>query len=68
MGDQLLTMAEVSARTALAKQTLYQLRIRGEGPPSFRLSGRVRVRESALNEWIAQSEAAEQARLARIAG
>jgi excisionase family DNA binding protein len=68
MCDQLLTMGEVAERTGIARQTLYQLRCRGEGPPTFRLGNVVRVRESALEQWISESEAAEQARLARIAG
>jgi excisionase family DNA binding protein len=65
--DQLLTLEEVSARTGLATQTLYQMRARGEGPASFRLGNRVRVRESALEAWLAEMEAAEADRLARIA-
>jgi predicted DNA-binding transcriptional regulator AlpA len=66
--DRLLTMQEVSARTGLAISTLYQLRQRGEGVACFRLRGRLRCRESALNEWLARAEAEEQARLNRLAG
>jgi excisionase family DNA binding protein len=64
--DRLLTLDEVAERTGLSRDTLYQMRHRGEGPASLRLSNRVRVKESALAAWLAQSEAAEQERLSRI--
>ena len=66
--DRLLTLNEVAELTGLAPQTLWRLRQRGEGPASFRLRNRVRYRESALEAWLAEQEAQEQARLARIAG
>jgi excisionase family DNA binding protein len=68
MSDQLLTLTEVSALTGLARSTLWQMRMRGQGPASFRLGNRVRVRESALEAWLAEQEAQEQTRLAQIAG
>lgn len=66
--DHLLTLEEVAERTGLAVNTLHPMRARGQGPASFRLSNRVRVRESALEAWLAAQEAQEQARLAQIAG
>ena len=66
MSDQLLTMNEVSKLTGLARSTLFQMRCGGAGPPSFKLSNRVRVRESALEAWLAEQEAQEAARLARL--
>ena len=68
MSDQLLTLTEVSKLTGLARSTLFQMRVQGRGPASFRIGNRVRIRESALNEWLAECEAEEQVRLARIAG
>jgi predicted DNA-binding transcriptional regulator AlpA len=68
LSDQLLTLNEVAARTGFALNSLHHMRMRGEGPASFRLSNRVRVRESALEAWLAAQEAQEQARLAQIAG
>jgi excisionase family DNA binding protein len=68
MSDQLLTLDEVSKLTGLARSTLFQMRCRGEGPPSFRIGNRVRVRADSLSAWLAEQEAAEQKRLARIAG
>jgi excisionase family DNA binding protein len=66
LSDQLLTIEEVSQRTGLACSTLYQMRARGEGPPSFRLGRQrgVRVRESALEAWLAEREAQEPSRIA----
>jgi excisionase family DNA binding protein len=68
MKDQLLSMREVAARTGLAVNTLHHMRMRGRGPASFRLGNRVRVRESALDAWLAEQEAQEKTRLDRIAG
>jgi predicted DNA-binding transcriptional regulator AlpA len=62
----LLTMQEVSAITTLAKPTLYAMRSRGEGPPSFLVANRVRYRPSAVEAWLAAQEEAEADRLARI--
>lgn len=53
----ILTPQDVSEATGLAVQTLYNLRSRGEGPPSFTLRGRVRYYEDELELWI---EAARQ--------
>jgi len=61
--DQLLSLAEVSEMTGLAKPTLYGMRSRGEGPPSFRVQGRVKYRKSAVEQWLAELEQAEQDRL-----
>jgi predicted site-specific integrase-resolvase len=66
--ERLLTLQEVSDRCGIAVDTLRRLRMHGQGPASFLVCNRVRVKESALTAWLAQSEAAEQARLSRIAG
>jgi hypothetical protein len=50
--DQLLTLAEVAARTGLAVHTLRQLRSRGQGPASVLLANRVRVRESSGGQRV----------------
>jgi excisionase family DNA binding protein len=67
MSDQLLSIEQVAQRTGLSRSTLLQMRGRGEGPPSFRIGNRVRIKESALNEWLAKAESEEQARLSRLA-
>ena len=68
MKDQLLSLNEVAARTGLAVNTLHHMRMRGQGPASFLVANRVRVRESALDEWLAEQEQAEADRIAQIAG
>jgi excisionase family DNA binding protein len=65
--ERLLTLKEVSARCGIAVDTLRRLRMNGQGPASFLVCNRVRVKESALNAWLAQQEQAEQERLSRIA-
>jgi predicted DNA-binding transcriptional regulator AlpA len=64
--DPLLTLPQVSELTGLAHQTLYGLRSRGEGPPSFRVAGRIRYRQSAVEAWLQAQERAEQDRLSRL--
>ena len=64
--DRILRMPEVSEMTTLAEQTLYSMRAKGTGPRSFKLGGRVAYRESAVLEWLAQQEQAEEARLKRL--
>jgi predicted DNA-binding transcriptional regulator AlpA len=64
--DRILRLPEVAEMLELEPQTLYAMRSQGRGPRSFKLAGRVVYRESAVHEWIAQSEQAEDERLARI--
>ena len=64
--DQLLSLAAVSEMTGLAKPTLYGMRSRGEGPPSFRVQGRVKYRRCAVEQWLKDQEAAEQDRLVKM--
>ena len=66
--EPLLSIEQVSEWTGLAVQSLYALRSRGEGPPSLKISNRVRYRHSAVESWIREQEQAEQDRLRRIAG
>ncbi|WP_147066920.1 helix-turn-helix domain-containing protein [Knoellia locipacati] len=46
-----LTTSEASARLGVPAATLRWWRHRGEGPPSFRLGGRVFYRSEDLEEW-----------------
>ena len=66
--DPLLSIEQVSDWTGLAVQSLYGLRSRGEGPPSLKISNRLRYRESAVENWIREQEAAEADRVSRVAG
>ena len=54
-----LTVKRTAAYLGISENTLYVWRHRREGPPSFRMSGRVMYRVSVLDEWIAQQEAAD---------
>jgi excisionase family DNA binding protein len=51
--DELLTLDEVAAELKVSREALYRWRRRGTGPPSVRLpGGAVRIRRSALSEWL----------------
>lgn len=56
--DELLTAAEVSEATRRPIGTLYNMRSRGEGPPSFKVGGKVMYRKSAVIAWIEGQERA----------
>jgi excisionase family DNA binding protein len=51
--DELLTLTQVAAELKVSREALYRWRRRGTGPPSVRLpGGTVRIRRSALSEWL----------------
>lgn len=51
--DELLTLDEVAAELKVSREALYRWRRRGTGPPAIRLpGGAVRIRRSALLEWL----------------
>ncbi len=51
--DELLTLDQVAAELKVSREALYRWRRRGTGPPSVRLpGGSVRIRRSALSEWL----------------
>jgi len=57
--DRLLTTAEVADRLNVSPATLVGWRYKRQGPPAIILSRRaVRYRESALQAWLAEHEAA----------
>ena len=56
-GDPLLTIKEVTAELRVSRAAFYRWRRQGAGPPAVRLpGGGVRVRRSALTEWLRQLE------------
>lgn len=57
-----LTTAEVAAFIRRPEATLRYWRHVNEGPPSFRLQGRVLYREDELLAWIEQQTKADRAR------
>jgi excisionase family DNA binding protein len=51
--DELLTLTQVAAELKVSRQALYRWRRRGTGPATVRLpGGSVRIRRSALNQWL----------------
>lgn len=55
MSRELLTVKQVSERTGLAVQTLYNLRSTAAGgPPLFLLRNRLRCYGDDLDQWIAE--------------
>jgi excisionase family DNA binding protein len=58
--DPLLTIDEVSAELRVSRAAFYRWRRQGAGPPVVRLpGGTVRVRRSALTEWLRRLEDAQ---------
>jgi len=51
--DQLLTIKEVIAKLQVSRTTFYRWRRQGTGPVAARLpGGGVRIRRSALRQWL----------------
>jgi hypothetical protein len=50
--EDLLTVAEVAKLAGLDKETLKQLRVRGQGPPSVRRSEWRWYRRAAVDAWL----------------
>jgi excisionase family DNA binding protein len=56
-GDPLLTIEEVTADLRVSRAAFYRWRRQGAGPPAVRLpGGGVRVRRSALSQWLRRLE------------
>jgi excisionase family DNA binding protein len=51
--DELLTIEEVIAELRVPRSTFYRWRQKGTGPPVMKLpNGAVRIRRTALAEWL----------------
>ncbi len=51
--DELLTIGEVIAELRVPRSTFYRWRQQGTGPRSVKMpSGAVRIRRSALEQWL----------------
>ncbi|WP_078969841.1 helix-turn-helix transcriptional regulator [Streptomyces natalensis] len=54
-----LNLNQAAKHLGISPNTLYVWRHRRQGPPSFRMGGRVMYRISALNEWVIEQEQAD---------
>lgn len=54
-----LNLTKAAEHLGISPNTLYVWRHRRQGPPSFRMGGRVMYRISALNEWVITQEQAD---------
>jgi excisionase family DNA binding protein len=52
MGDKLMSAAEVAEYLGISINTLYQHRYRGEGPPGYRVGGRIKYRRTDVETWL----------------
>lgn len=56
--DELLTVSAVIAELGITRATFYRWRSLGKGPKAIRLpNGKIRVRRSELNRFLAKCEA-----------
>jgi predicted DNA-binding transcriptional regulator AlpA len=55
--DRLWTFHDVSDFLGVPIGTLYQWRVRGEGPPAFKIGGHVRFDPNRVRAWLAESAA-----------
>ncbi|MEU9126248.1 helix-turn-helix domain-containing protein [Streptomyces sp. NPDC048506] len=54
-----LNLTKAAQYLGISPNTLYVWRHRRQGPPSFRMGGRVMYRISALDEWVMAQEQAD---------
>jgi excisionase family DNA binding protein len=52
MGEKLMSATEVAEYLGISVNTLYQHRYRGEGPPGYRVGGRIRYRPEDVEQWL----------------
>ena len=64
--DRLLTLKQCADLLQIPLVTLYQWRHKGQGPPSVRLNGTIRVRESDLEAWISSHATQSDGRAASL--
>ncbi|WP_078969805.1 helix-turn-helix transcriptional regulator [Streptomyces natalensis] len=56
---EFLNLTNAAEYLGISPNTLYIWRHRRQGPPSFRMGGRVMYRISVLNEWVIAQEQAD---------
>ena len=50
--ERLMTLADLSDMLGIPVNTLYGWRVRGDGPPGYRVGRHVRYRRSAVEVWL----------------
>lgn len=50
--DPLWTVQDVATYLGVAVQTIYDWRLKGAGPPAFKVGRHLRYRESDVMEWL----------------
>jgi excisionase family DNA binding protein len=50
--ERLMTLADLSDMLGVPVNTLYGWRVRGAGPPGYRIGRHVRYRHSAVEAWL----------------
>lgn len=61
--DPLLRADQVAEYLGIAVKTLYNMRLRGEGPPAFKLGGTaapIRYRKSDVDAWLEEHREVER--------
>lgn len=66
----MMTLADLAEYLGVATRTIYQWRVRGEGPPSYRLGpgGVVRYTKADVDAWLDEQRAHELSERARVRG
>lgn len=60
--DEFWSTEQTAAYLNRPEGTVRQWRHKGDGPPSFRMRGKVMYRRSGVERWVRDQEAAEQTR------
>lgn len=50
--ERLMSLGDLSEMLGVPVNTLYGWRVRGEGPPGYRVGRHVRYRRSAVEAWL----------------
>ena len=52
MNDELLTAADLAKQLNVHVRTLHRLRVRGEGPPAYRVGHAYRYQQREVEAWL----------------